>query len=123
MRESDLVIRWIRGKGPGGQHKNKTENCCVLTHKPTGLTVTADGRHREQNLKNAKRLLKVKIHHQTAAVERHRQNEERRAKIKPGGLSRVRTYDFTSGIVTDHRTGKTSTIKNVVNKGNLDKLR
>ncbi len=30
--------------GPGGQHRNKTETGVRLTHRPTGLTVTATER-------------------------------------------------------------------------------
>ncbi|PZR18741.1 MAG: peptide chain release factor-like protein [Archangium gephyra] len=30
--------------GPGGQHRNKTESGVRLTHKPTGVTVTATER-------------------------------------------------------------------------------
>ena len=123
MKDSDLRIRWKRGQGNGGQHRNKTENCCVLTHIPTGLTVTVDGRSREQNLKKAKRSLRVRIYHRTASVERVRKDNERRAKIQPGGMERVRTYNFKTGVVTDHRTGKQSTIKEVVGKGNLERLK
>lgn len=31
----------------------------------------------------------------------------------------VRTYDFQTGLVHDHRTGKKATIKQVLEKGNL----
>lgn len=36
---------------------------------------------------------------------------------------RVRTYDFKSGIVRDHRTGKQASIKEVLVKGNIEKLK
>ncbi len=123
VNDHDLHIRWKRGQGHGGQHRNKTENCCVLTHTPTGLTVTVDGRSREQNLKNAKRLMKTKLHHRRAFAERVRKDAERLAKIRPGGVKRVRTYDYSTGVVTDHRTGKRASLKDVLEKGKLEKLK
>lgn len=34
--EEDLEERFVRGSGPGGQKTNKTANCVVLKHMPTG---------------------------------------------------------------------------------------
>jgi len=38
-----------RGSGAGGQHRNKTDSCVRLTHKPTGVVVTAEA-HRSQHM-------------------------------------------------------------------------
>ena len=35
-KEEDLDEQFIRGSGPGGQAVNKTNNCVLLLHKPTG---------------------------------------------------------------------------------------
>lgn len=123
MNDRDLHIRWKRGRGGGGQHRNKTENCCVLTHVPTGLTVTVDGRSRHQKLKDAKRLIKDRIAHKQQVDEEKRRERLRLAKIAPGGIKRVRTYDYSTGIVIDHRTGKRASIKDVLIKGKLEKLK
>lgn len=37
--ESEIREQFQRGHGPGGQKVNKTSNCVVLTHLPTGITV------------------------------------------------------------------------------------
>ena len=37
--ESELEERFIRGSGPGGQKINKTSNCVMLKHLPTGIVV------------------------------------------------------------------------------------
>ena len=37
--ESDLEKHFIKGFGPGGQKTNKTNNCVVLKHLPTGEVV------------------------------------------------------------------------------------
>lgn len=34
--ESELLEQHVRGAGPGGQATNKTSNCVVLKHLPTG---------------------------------------------------------------------------------------
>ena len=37
--DDDLEEQFVRGHGPGGQSVNKTSNCVVLKHKPTGIFV------------------------------------------------------------------------------------
>ena len=39
FEEKDLVEKFVRGTGPGGQSINKTKSCVQLVHVPTGLTV------------------------------------------------------------------------------------
>jgi len=36
LNETDLEEQFVNGSGPGGQKLNKTHNCVVLKHKPTG---------------------------------------------------------------------------------------
>lgn len=37
--ESDLEERFVRSRGPGGQHVNRAATCVQLKHRPTGLEV------------------------------------------------------------------------------------
>ena len=39
LKEEELEERFVRGSGPGGQSTNKTNNCVVLKHIPTGIVV------------------------------------------------------------------------------------
>lgn len=39
ISEDDLEETFTRGHGPGGQSVNKSTNCCVLKHIPTGVAV------------------------------------------------------------------------------------
>lgn len=39
VKEEDLEEQFVRGSGPGGQATNKTSNCAVLKHVPTGIVV------------------------------------------------------------------------------------
>lgn len=36
LKEYELSEQHVRGSGPGGQAVNKTANCVVLKHLPTG---------------------------------------------------------------------------------------
>lgn len=39
LNEDDLEEQFVRGSGPGGQATNKTSNCVVLKHVPSGIVV------------------------------------------------------------------------------------
>jgi protein subunit release factor B len=39
VREEDLLEKFIRSSGKGGQHVNKTSTCVWLKHLPTGIEV------------------------------------------------------------------------------------
>ncbi len=39
VQERDLEERFIRARGPGGQHVNKVSTCVVLRHRPSGVEV------------------------------------------------------------------------------------
>src|SRR6266487_3993501 len=42
--ERDCDIEFFIASGPGGQHRNKVETAVRLTHRPTGISVTASER-------------------------------------------------------------------------------
>lgn len=39
LSETELEEQFVRGSGPGGQATNKTNNCVVLKHIPSGIVV------------------------------------------------------------------------------------
>ena len=39
IREEDLVEKFIRSSGKGGQHVNKSSTCVWLKHLPTGIEI------------------------------------------------------------------------------------
>lgn len=121
LNEKDIVIEYYKGKGPGGQHKNKVATACRVTHIPTNIVVCIDGRKREQNRKKALKELENRVY---SLQEQHKaaEKKERRDKaIKTRDI--IRTYDYKHDTVIDHRSGKSASIKEVVKKGNIDKLR
>jgi len=64
----------------------------------------------------SKRLAEAKAEKRAAEKK-----ADRDAKIHDN--TTVRTYDFKSGLVKDHRSGKSATIKQVLGKGRIDLLR
>ncbi|MCX5701802.1 MAG: peptide chain release factor-like protein, partial [Candidatus Omnitrophica bacterium] len=39
VRKEDIVEKFTRAKGPGGQNVNKVSTCVYLRHLPTGIEV------------------------------------------------------------------------------------
>jgi protein subunit release factor B len=58
ITESDLLEKFVRGSGAGGQKINKTSNCVFLKHLPTGVCIKCQiDRSREMNRFLARREL------------------------------------------------------------------
>jgi protein subunit release factor B len=56
--EADLLEKFVRGSGAGGQKINKTSNCVFLKHLPTGVCIKCQmDRSREMNRFLARREL------------------------------------------------------------------
>lgn len=115
------MFRYTKGTGPGGQHKNKTCSCVIAKHEPTGIEVRVDGRHQHQNKKAAIKNLDIEVTKYQESLKAASKKARRDHAIH--NETRIRTYDYSRGLVTDHRTGKTATIKDILGKGLLDKLR
>lgn len=62
ISEQDIIEKFIRSHGPGGQNVNKTSTCVYLKHVPTGIEVKYQ-RERSQVLNRylARKLLLAKI--------------------------------------------------------------
>jgi len=58
VTEDDLLEKFVRGSGAGGQKINKTSNCVFLKHLPTGVAIKCQiDRSREMNRFLARREL------------------------------------------------------------------
>jgi len=51
---AECTVETYRASGPGGQHRNKTDSAVRLTHRPTGVVVTAtERRSQHENRRRA----------------------------------------------------------------------
>lgn len=76
IEDQDVVEKFIRSGGPGGQRVNKTATCVYLKHIPTGIEVKM-ARERSQALNRflAWRLLAEKIEERTLRIKTERQKK------------------------------------------------
>ncbi len=120
IKKTDIVFEFTKGKGPGGQHRNKTSSAVRATHAPTGITVFIDGRDQHKNKRKAIRVLDQRVCDAMEAEIAKKKKLHRDHKIH--NTKTVRTYDFSRGVVTDHRSKRVASLKNVLEKGRLDLL-
>lgn len=92
LDESELEEQFVKGHGPGGQATNKTNNCVVLKHVPSGIVVKChQTRSVDQNRKIARKVLQEKVdifyngenspvHKEKLEAERRKRERKKRAK-------------------------------------------
>lgn len=114
--KSLFKVIFTKGSGPGGQHKNKVETCCVITHIPTGLTQTCqDSRSKMTNFETALNRLQSKLKSMNDLARHEQLNSKRQEAL----TTVIRTYNFQRNEVKDHRTNKTAHLGRVLN-GHLE---
>ncbi len=120
--DSDFSIEWFSGTGKGGQHRNKRQNCCKLTHIPTGLSEARQGRKREANLREAKTAL-LKVLQEMQQNEMHDSLSIVRKDQVGSGMrgDKIRTYRFQDDRVHDHNSNKKAKCSKIM-KGHFDLL-
>jgi peptide chain release factor len=81
IKDSDIIERFVRSRGHGGQNVNKTSTCVYLKHLPTGIEVKCQ-QERSQSLNRffARRILIEKIENMVLGKESEKQ--QRIEKIK-----------------------------------------
>lgn len=118
MKRSDCRIETMRGTGPGGQHRNKTDSACRITHLPTGVSAYADERSQKHSKRKAWADLAAKLAQLSQQTKAAAKKERRDYAIH--NTQTIRTYDFSRNCVKDHRTKKTASIRDVLRRGRFE---
>ena len=89
IAEGELLEKFVRGSGAGGQKINKTSNCVFLKHLPTGVCIKCQmDRSREMNRFLARRELCDQLESirdgkssaKTQAIEKMRRQKRQRSR-------------------------------------------
>ena len=123
INPNDLEVQFFHSSSQGGQNVQKVSTAVRLTHKPSGIAVSAQReRFQEQNRKIAMDLLRAKLW-ELKEAEKESTIAGYRSVIGRGmRAEKIRTYNFPQDRVTDHRIGKSwGNLERIID-GELDKI-
>jgi protein subunit release factor B len=106
--EGEITESFLKGTGPGGQKINKTSSAVQLKHLPTGIVVKCQGtRSREQNRKDARRLLGERLEELEKGDESRTAIKAERARVKKASVDKKSRRKYKKlaeeKVVTDAR--------------------
>lgn len=113
--KKDFKVDYYRGSGPGGQHRNKKDTACRITHIESKLASTCEvHKSQHQNRREAFHKLTKKL------VEHYIPDKQKERYEAP--KETIRTYNQAEDRVTDHVTGNKYSYKQTVGKEDLSEI-
>lgn len=114
LRRKDFTIEWYSGTGKGGQHRNKHQNCCRITHIETGIRAQgSSSRDRVTNQRDAFKVLIARLVAHYEALD---------AKTPETNDTVIRNYHAERNEVLDKASGLRRQYKEVVIDGDLSEM-
>jgi len=111
LTKKDFKLEWFSGQGAGGQHRNKHQNCCRITHKESGITVNGTAsRSRVENQRTAFNNLARLV------MLWYKRNEDEGPDISE---EVIRNYHAVRNEVLDKASGLKQPYKEVVGNANI----
>ena len=112
--KKDFRIEWYSGSGAGGQHRNKHQNCCRITHIESAITERGtESKSRIDNQRTAFTRLSKRV--AAWAIARDAENIKINTSI-------IRNYNESRNEVHDKASGLKLPYTHVVRDGNLGRM-
>lgn len=116
LTKKDFKLEWYSGTGAGGQHRNKHQNCCRITHIETGLMETGQTeRDRPSNQRKAFEKLAAKV------IDHYRRLDDPVREREPS-TEVIRNYHAERNEVLDKASGLRRPYRDVVVAGDLGEM-
>ena len=121
---AELVLRFSRSSGPGGQGVNTADSAVRITHLPTGIVVACQNeRSQLRNRDTALRILRARLFQIYEQKQKQELADLTGEKKEIAFGSQIRTYTFAPyQIIKDLRTGVERTDTQKVLDGDLDEF-
>lgn len=114
LTKKDFSIEWFSGTGAGGQHRNKHQNCCRITHIATGLRANGqNARDRQTNQRTAFEQLAKRV------IAYYQALDDQPPEIN---TSVIRNYHAERNEVLDKASGLRRPYREVVGGGDLSEM-
>lgn len=115
INDRDIELFTTRDSGPGGQHRNTTDSCVLMRHKPTGIEAKSATKSQHRNRIMARQMLEARVAAHMAGLAKASESSQRRQMVGSGMRGdKIRTYRTRDDQVTDHRTGRKLRLQDVL---------